>query len=726
MVISLKKLVGDFKNNFTQFTVLIILIVLSVFLFVGLFSLYWNTSKSYDNVVDESNIADYIVIKSDVEESDLSILDSNQFQTVLRMSYKQDDEIIDFNYILKNEISQFQVVDGEGFSLDHNKVWVDYNYCKNNNCEVGDMLTLTNEFGENEYLIAGLVYSPDYISYNLNENSLFPNYDKQGYVFLSRSNLSITNAYNFIYTRGITEDELKSQFSDDFVIESKDYQSYVTIESEINQALVMSIVFPSVFLLIVFITLYIVIFKYMDLERSSIKAFHSLGFAKKTIIRNYQVFITTLIFICVVIGAILGATILYPALIESQSNTIIFENRLGISKVLVIIISLIYFITLTTFTYFILKSKVIYSIYPKIDKLKRDTYRFSLGANASYIKWGIRQISLNIFRSVSTLLAITIAIAVFISALGLRDTVDKSESQTFDDGYLFEYMTTDQVLFENSIKSNITNYYESNSGFVNVDIKNDSILVELSTYNNNNMYKLIDKANEEVVFKSDDVYISSYIAKKYSVSVGEIITVDSKELQVTGVYESPNSETIFVDQNTFNKFMFEHNHSTFFWIDNVKIESDKIISKDDLRAEYQLQMDVLEEIIWIEIIVALIIFVVVLNNTFSLIKVNKYREISTLKVLGTQNFILTLLVSLEVVIIVTFAIVLSIPISKYILLMLIDPLKNSIYFYPSIKTQSYLLVFAISILILVLNIIVTGCSIKKIKMSESLKLIEHE
>lgn len=726
-MISFKKIIKDFKGNIIQFIVLVTLIILSVFLFIGLFTFYWNTDESYNKAVNDSNVAEYIVIKDSLNDLNLNEINQENIQTTLKLTANQDNNIIiEFNYILKNSISKFTVIEGEEFNLDNDKVWIDYYYCLNNGCEVGDYIRLENDLFDKEYQIAGLVYSPDYIAYNLNENSLFPDYSKQGYVYLSRDIAEISKTYNIIYTKHISKQDIEKHFGSETIVEINDYYSYSALNSEMNQSLIMSIVFPVVFLLVVLITLYVVIIKYMTLEKSNIKLFYSLGFGKKKIIKNYKVFLATIIFFSVLLGAILGSTILYPSLVENQNEALKFVNRDGISIKLIICISTVYFITLTTLSYFIISKRITKSIFNKENNTKSDTYKIRLGENISYFKWGIRQIFLNLFRSIGTLLALIFAIAVFMSALGLNDTVKKSEEQTFNMSYLFEYSTSDENLFDTSVRDKVKYYYESYNCNLESRVNEQSFIIDLSTYKDNEMYKLIDKNNKAISFKEDDVYISSYLAEKYDISINNVINVNDKNIKVTGIYESSNSRKIFISESNFNDFSIFQYDTTYYWDENLEISNKNIILTTVMQEEYLSQTKSLEEIIWIEIIIALIIFTAILNNTFSLIKINKIREISTLKVLGAENSILTLLIVLEVIIIFTIATFFSIPLSKFILKLIINPLKNTVYFDPEIKLQSYLLVIVSALIILLLNIIIMAFNVKNIKMSEALKLVEQE
>lgn len=726
MVISYQKFIKDFKDNSVQFVTLCILVALSVALLIGLFAYYESAKSTYNAITFSKNLADKIILFNEPHEGDISAIPSDNMQTNLRVAQDQsDDKILEFNYISKNEISKFEVLKGVEFENKEGLVWISHNYAAALNYNIGDIIQLATYFGSEDYKIAGIIESPDYVFYNIDKNSMLPNYEKQGYVYLSTKNLPY-DIYNMVYIINEVDTNLNQIFTDSIIIQRNNFGSYSAMDSELKQSLILSVVFSFVFSLVVFVTCYVVIVKYISFETVNIKTLFFLGFRKKSIIQNYQVVVVTLIAISAIVGFVLGLYVILPPLISSQNETICFYARENISMVAYGFAVFAYGCILGTFSFIMIKSNVRKCVKPKQKNYLKDTFQSNLGDNISFVKWGIRQLSLNKFRSIGTLLAMIFSISVFVSALGLSDIVALNENIMFEKINTFNFTTSDAQLFHRDIVNEIETYYEEKSTILNVTINNNIEAVTLKTYSDNDYIHLIDRNYNKIYEEEKSVFVSTFFVEKNGVKEGDVIQILGEDFFITDIYYSSSNLDIYVSSEIFEQIASPEYLYNFYWNEAITTKSSSVISKEILRSEYNTQMSSLDGIIFIEIIIAIIVFIAMTNNTFSLIKIDKKRELSTLKVLGACTSTLLGFVCFEVFLISLGSMIFSVGLSNLILYMIVIPLRDIIYFTPYIKLSSYIFVFFITLVILLLNSIITFVDIKKIKLSESLKILNVE
>ena len=188
-----KKLIRTVGRYKAQFISMIIMVALGIGIFLG-FNIEWKTLEvNVAKAFEDTGFADYRIMNergfsaADVEaiEKIEGVTAASRFLSVT-VPRKESDDLLALTITENPAVSGFKVIEGEAYdSEDAEGLWISERYAKENDLSVGDTFTMVYKNIEFSGPIRGLVKSGEYLICLLQEGQLMPDYQKNGFVYIS-------------------------------------------------------------------------------------------------------------------------------------------------------------------------------------------------------------------------------------------------------------------------------------------------------------------------------------------------------------------------------------------------------------------------------------------------------------------------------------------------------------------------------------------------------------
>ncbi len=263
-----KKLFRDLRQNFSQFFVIFLMVLLSVMVFAGVHAYMDGMRISGEENYKKYNLADMWLTSEGFSEKELkkvlandNVLAANRKLTLQVTPEGMDDVTLEVNFIEDNDVCSMYVFDGEAFDADSSDgIWLDMEFAKARGLKVGDPITLSYEMYSVDAIIAGLVETPDH-AYSIKDSTeIFPDHNTFGYAYLSKKALPamLANFVPFPFIMVDLEDpdlfdETKKELEEAIpsilaVTGREELASYAGYQSEVEEGETYSFVFTALFL----------------------------------------------------------------------------------------------------------------------------------------------------------------------------------------------------------------------------------------------------------------------------------------------------------------------------------------------------------------------------------------------------------------------------------------------------------------------------------------------
>ena len=177
-----RKLIRDIKNNLSQFITIFLMVLIGVTAYSGIESYMTGMEKSANTFYTENNLQDINVVGK-LSNDDISkikkldnVKDAEGKLSVNTKMISADDITLLTNFIEKNDISKFYIVDGEEFT-NTSGIWVDNFFAEANKLKVGDIISFKYNDYTFEEEIKGLINVPDHLYDVKDESQLYPDHN---------------------------------------------------------------------------------------------------------------------------------------------------------------------------------------------------------------------------------------------------------------------------------------------------------------------------------------------------------------------------------------------------------------------------------------------------------------------------------------------------------------------------------------------------------------------
>lgn len=776
----LKKLLRTFARYKAQFISMIVMIVLGVGIFSG-FNAEWytinvNTSKFYN----ETNFADYRIYNEDgftyqeyEKVNSINGVDACSRFTTLSTSESKENDTIDIVVSEKMNVSTFTLLEGEEYDESAtNSIWLSKNYVKNNDYKLNDIINI--RYGEIEInlTIKGIIMSSEFMIH-IKDGALMPNYNTVGYGYVSPKTLKTAIVDSFInkmsstlgeevartmgeetyekayYQMNIISSLNKKTLANQIdtvlgkttrIVSKDDFVSYSEAKGEEEEGKTMGLYLPIIFLIIAMLTMITTMNRLTANEKGQIGILKALGFKNRRIVWHY----TSYALFISVIGSILGIALgfgigAYIASPTGSMGTYLQMPYWSIQMpwfVILGVIGIIAFMTLIGFLSVnkLLKGNAAEVLRPAAPKKMRKLLieKSKLFTRMSFeSRWNLRDSIIHPARSLMSIFGVFGCTLLMFASFGLSSTFNSYIDKNFHKAATYESKLVLSESASEEDKLDLIHYYNADyTSTTPIAINDETYMCDVLSLDNGNYHLLDDDSKLIDNMDKTGAYVCKRIANEFKLKINDQLTFSlygtntNYTVNVIGVV-SYLSEAIVMDVEYANSIGFTYSINSCYTKtpkENIAVNPiiTSISSKQEVVDTFNNVVEIMNTFIAILVAFSALLGFVVLYNLGVMSFTERYKELSTLRVLGFKdNNIKSILVSQNIY--MSFiGIVLGIPagaVAIYIMLTLLSEYEMTIVLPPYVFI---LTIFATLLVTLIVSLFVS-LKTKKINMVESLK-----
>lgn len=756
-----KKLLRTMGKYKAQFISMIIMITLGVGVFLGFNMEWYSIKKNTDYIFEKSGFADFRLISEEgFKEEDLEkvkqidgVEDATRYISI-NTSVKDSDDIIALAVSENINVSGFMLI-GEGnieySSTSKDGIWLSDQYASKNNVKLNDTLTLNYKNYEISGKVVGLIKASEYLVCVPDETQIMPDFNTYGFAYISPLMFKNVLGFNFYTQINVKAPALsKKGFSSKvdsalakttLVLSKDETVSYSSAKSEEEEGKTTGSILPVLFLAIAILTMITTMHRLVTAEKTQIGILKALGFKDRKIILHYTTFA---IFISVV-GSVLGVALGYAVarLIMNPSSAMgtyldmptwkLYMPWFGIVALVAmnLVIIGIGYLSIKN----ILKGSASDALRPytpkkmKVTKIEKTKLwnKISFGT-----KWNMRDILRHKARSAMTTIGVLGCAVLVIAALGMQDTMNKFVDVFYNQAINYETRLNISENTSNEKAIEIANEYNGDYSSQS-SVKIGEKAVSLEIYNiSNDKVRFVNEDMKFVTLANDGAYICERIAKEFSLKPGDAFICspygqdESYNLVVKDILKSMSEAIIMNEDYAKSKNINYHINLVYTSESNISTNENIINtqSKSIIIKSFDSFMELMNISVTLLIIAAVVLGVVVLYNLGVMSFMERYREMSTLKVLGFKDKKIGNLLITQNMWISILGTIIGIPLGVWTLDYLIKALASEYEMSLSISWLSFVISILITLGVSWFVSIVIANKNKKIDMVESLKCSE--
>lgn len=564
-----KSILRVMKENRGQYIGMLYMLILSVFLFVALTITAQNLKHNKDMYVKNNVQEDLEFYTSNKIDNIREIEDKFdlKFQETLVKEYKYGDKTLRL-FTPNKKVNITAVLEGAMPRV--GEIALDPQFAKSNKLNIGDEYHI----GNSSYRISGYIGIPNYAYILEKDGDVINNPKNFGIGILNKEDM-VSGDYLYsvkynknreIYTQS---KNLKNYLNTNEVniidwTYAKNNMKISMLDIEVTAISVYSVILPTVILLITVVLISIVLGRMMKNEMANIGTLYALGYRKKEIMIHYMNYPIILSSISGVIGGIIGIIVqkylfdlfltFFPIPIEKISYSPIYFI-LGI--VLCMVFSIIgSYLSINK----VLKLSPVLLMKNENKRQKVNIIERKLTLNNLKFKnkFAIREQLRSISRLAFLVIGVSIATVFLMYGFIAKCSMDYMINQERNDviSYKYEYilkqLSTDKPPIGGEGVSGVKFVLDS-------EMNNDFELI--GGNKNSQMISLKDKKGNEISIDDNKFIITSIMAKKYNLSIGDKLSfiniVDDKEysIKITDIAQTNSGDYVFTSLNSFNQMM---------------------------------------------------------------------------------------------------------------------------------------------------------------------------
>ncbi|MBQ6628271.1 MAG: ABC transporter permease [Methanobrevibacter sp.] len=752
-----RKMLRDIINYKVQFISIFLMAFIGVFVFTGLVAEtngFEDTVNAYyeqTNLADGSIYSDYLVDEFLEQVYLLGATTQMERQLVVDSQVELDGKPdIRLHFVENNTISKFYLVEGKPLDInDSEGVWLDKSFADARNLKIGDEISFESEGFEIKKVIRGLGYSPEYI-YSTPAYLAAPNHTSNGFAYMSHSALPSDNMpYNVLNVKFDGKPKIYSELVDYrlngyyTLFQPQSNHFSVNAVSDISsQQKALTLVFPAIFILISMLMLLTTMKRIISHQRIQIGVLKANGFKNQTIVIHYISYGVLLVTLGAILGAILGPIVFHTIAHPSREVyfTLPFWNSVGFDKfiIVIVVVGLLSLIVSYLSIEDIINEPASDILKSKAPKSPNSIFtdRLKILKMLSFnIRWNYRDIKRNKFRSIMAIIGVIGCTVLLVSGFGAYEQMDNSKYWYFNEVNHFE---SKLIIDDNTDISQIDAIANNVNGDKimesTIEILTDNPhLASLQVLDGTDLITIMNDNHEKIEISNDEVSISQKMADLFDVKVGDTFNfsiVGSNNIikvKIDKIHATPYVQGIIMSSDKLEELGIDYAPTSIITSQHVNESYDgvkSIIYLDDMIKGWDQMEKTPNAIIWALLVFAVVLAVVILYNMNLLSFIEMENDIVTLKVLGFKSGYLTKLLATQSFFFIIIGFLLGIPISYYILTLLMPAFGNKLYLVPSISPSNLVISFIIIMSVSIIMNLYFSRKIKNLDMVDSLKDFE--
>lgn len=669
-----KKLFRDLWRYKGQFFTIFLMVFIGMMAFSGIHGYMDGMDVSAKSYYQKNNLQDLWITNTNISRSDVKGLkDLQHVQDVNRAyvfhsklkGYK--DVTLETNVLEKNSISKMYVVKGESFSSTSKGVWMDSYLADKLGIHVQDTLKLDISGQTLKLKVKGLVNTPDHVYFVKDSTELFPTHTNYGFIYMSADTFSkevlqglevpFNKAYVDVDSKKNVE-SVKKKIQDDFdfisVVDRSDTFSYAGYQSEVEEGQTYAPVFTGIFLMIAMLSVMSTMNRFVRQQRVQIGTLKAIGFTNRKIYMHYIGFGFMTSLIASVLGVLIGYYTIGTMFINMELSYFEVPNMHTVLLPVVwqVLMGVVAGISLVTYlsSRKILKESASQALRLDAPKIKTGNLDWSLKFQKCKLstRWNLRDISRNKGRTVAACVGIVGCTMLLVCSFGLWDTIESYMD--------WEYKTINAYAYKVSLNTDYTDaqydhlidvYGSSTSQTKSIEFKKakkkytESLLVS----DGKSKLNVTDHNQKVIKLKSNGIYLTEKLAKKYNVQVGDKIQWhilnDSSwyTSKVVGLNRDPQQQQFTMTKKYYEKKGLMYRADSLYTNKHAKKLDgvSKVSSIGSIRKGMEDMMATMRSVMVLLIVFAILLGSVILYNLGVLSFTEKQVQFATLKVLGFND-----------------------------------------------------------------------------------------
>ncbi len=526
---------------------------------------------------------------------------------------------------------------------------------------------------------------------------------------------------------------------------------YMTVNSDYSQARAFTYVFPMVFFFVAILVILTTLSQMIIKDRIQIGTLKALGLKRREILFNYLALTSILVLVGTIIGLIIGPLLVPNILGQKYQILYSLPSRTYQFPVVFSLLTALVFLLLASFVTYIvaskeLKLKPVDSMRPLVPKIKKHKPRKKSHKNvfALSCKMAFRNLRLDKFRSIMVNIGILGCTALLVCGFGIEDTINYGINS---DHSIF--LKSDIVVTMNESKSaeELKNTLMTIDGVDRVEPYKNTEMTYYKEGGGQVTKTLYVLSREDTSIgldiPSDGIVLSEKIATTIQCKVGDEITIGSgqkqRKVKVSLIFKAfyYNCGILSYDNPILEEADKSYNCA---WV-NVKDQSKETeiadtiknsvknvsssVSTDTFNAQIKNTMSGVLKMTNAIKIFAILLAIVTLYNLALLTYRQRFRDMSTLKVLGFRKREIALSILVESMTLTAVGVILGCILGyPFMLLVLNTNIVEIVQYLFHINALTYVYAILLTFLVAFIINLYFGYHTRKIKMVESLKAVD--
>ena len=673
-----KKLLRTIWHYKAQFISMIIMVFLGVGVFVGFQGEWYSIEKDTYSFYESTGFADYrLIYEGGYSEEEMNKIaniqgvDRVSRYLSIKTNEAKENDVISMTVTTDINVSGFMVTSGEPYDASSNEyIWMSDMYATANNYRISDEVTLKYGNISITGTIKGLIKSSEYLICTPGENQMMPDYKTYGYVYISPNMLKNAMGgiefYSEIHVLSkLGKEEFKKAANKalektNLILTKDEVASFSEAQGEASEGKTMASILPVVFLAIAILIMVTTMQRLMINEKTQIGTLKALGFRDKRIVRHYTLFGLFIGVIGSLLGTGFGYFISWFIFNPGGSMGTYFDLPSWAIHMpwwtFLVVLAIVGFMTLIS--YFsvknILKGTAADALKPYTPKaMKRLKIEDSKGWRRMKFatKWNLRDLFRHKARSGMTLFGVFGTTIMLVASFLMMDSMVGFVNKFYYGAmnYNSQVSLKEDVTNEKAIE--IASYFNGDylaSG--NVALNDEAIALDVY-HIEHDYYRFLDSKMNYVKLSDDGVYIGQRLIESNNLKIGDTFTVavygsdQTYNLKVAGTLRTLTKGVVMsekyaneagiaykINQIFTNKTVSEVKNDTAY-----ESEISTLKSRNDIIKSFDSFMEVMYLMIGALIVLSVILGIVVLYNLGTMSYFERYRELSTLKVVGFRD-----------------------------------------------------------------------------------------
>lgn len=603
-------------------------------------------------------------------------------------------------------------------------------YARENKKTTGDILTVDHK----NLKIVGIVRSPEYVYYSQSERSFSADPKKFAVAFVKKDFFPFTNQLLLSSSRKIKEKDVEKQLDFQSFTNQKDQINYQMYEGDLEQFVSFAYIFPTIFWLLSFGIIFIILRRTLLKEHKQIGVLKALGTTNLSIITIY----TRQFFLLGLISSMIGCILSYPitellfrvfsTMIELPTLSYHFELRYWAITILISTIGCGLFALSSMLD--ILQEYPAISMKQRVPKTKKKSSNLRLFRSLSFnTRYAFATSLRNKGRFLLMVLGIAASTGLLLFSLGFNDSISgvaDNYFKTFADYDLVVQLPTPAPI-KKSLTDEIHGIDQQDPALqLTGEIKKEDypLVITKSTVST------LDLPTEKL---DQGLVIPEYYAKKWHVKVGDQLIVNDRKATISAIIPLSMGLAVYTSYN-YASSLFSDLPKVYNTVYLTSDQPNKVINqlkkkqlfyttaKEDREAFNSLleNMGIL--------IVLLVICSVILGVTviFCLNLMNltiREFEYMFMNIMGYSKRLILQAINKENLLQLLLAIPLGFVLGSQLLEVIKDQFsQNSFAMQPSIKLESFILAAVIVVFISSLRLLLSNRYINRLDIVEGLKV----